>query len=341
MAATDEHDRLAATLPALPELFQSLGVRVDGPVKIEKLFNTGQSNPTFLLRAGSRAIVLRKQPIGALAPKAHNVIREFMIMRALSRIGFPVPKCLGACNTPNPIGTDFFLMDFVPGNVFVQPMLPDCSGSERSRIYCILADTLSRLHSLNPNAIAEAGIMPRQDFVGRQVDVWWKQYLATRTEEDARIDAVGAWLIANKPKPSTLSIVHGDFRIGNLIFGDGGEATLLDWELCTIGTPEADLAYCCLWYHLPQEILGGLTGLDLVQLGIPDESQFIDRYKRQRGTAAAVDLSYFMVLAFYRLAAILQGVYKRALQGNAVSPKALARGQYAKFCLDKAASLAG
>jgi aminoglycoside phosphotransferase (APT) family kinase protein len=203
-----------------------------------------------------------------------------------------------------------------------------------------MGETLARLHRLDPEVLAAAGIKPRGGFIGRQVSVWRNAYLEARTEPDSRIEAVSQWLLDNKPASENIRIVHGDYRIENLIFQGSKAAAVLDWELCTVGEPLADLAYCCIWHHLPADVLNGMAGLDLAQLGIPDEREFIEAYSRAAEIDATPAHRYFLAFAFYRLAAILQGVFKRALEGNAASPQAITRGKVAKLCLTKAADFA-
>ena len=329
---------------ALPRLAESLRVAGiigagDGLV-IERQFDAGQSNPTYLLCAGGRRLVLRKQPHGQLLPRAHDVVREHDIMQALHGAGLPVPHPLLASRDKGILGTDFFVMAYVPGTVYSDPALPDCSADKRAAAYRSMAETLARLHRIDPAVLARAGINPRGDFVGRQIGVWRTAYLAAQTAPDDRIEAVGRWLIENKPARENTGVVHGDYRIENLIFEAGEVAAVLDWELCTIGEPLADLAYCCIWHHLPGSAFHGLADKNLAALGIPSEAELIDIYEQASGIGAAPTHCYFLTFAFYRLAAILQGVYRRALDGNAASPLALERGKVAALCLETAARLA-
>lgn len=339
--ASEERAYFTAALPRLAAALRAAAVvGATETVAIERQFEAGQSNPTYLLRAGERRIVLRKQPYGNLLPRAHDVAREHSIMQALHGAGFTVPRPLFASEDRQVIGTSFFVMDYIPGVVHSDPALPGHDPAQRHAVYEAMARTMARLHRIAPAVLEGAGVKPRGDFIGRQVAVWRGAYLAAATEDDPRIEAVGQWLVDRKPAIENTSIVHGDYRIENLIFQGSEVAAVLDWELCTVGEPLADLAYCSIWHHLPQSVLNGLADRELAALGIPDEAEFLDIYARESGIDAAPTRSYFLAFAFYRLAAILQGVYRRALDGNAASPQALERGRVAEICLTQAAAFA-
>ena len=335
-----DRERLEAALPDLATALAGAGVTPGTSLRIERQFAAGQSNPTYLLGAGSRLMVLRKQPYGSLMPRAHDVAREHDIIKALHGAGFPVPAPIHVDRGREVIGTSFFLMSYVPGAVHSDAYLPDSSPTMRAETYGSLATSLADLHGLPPSALETAGIKPRGDFVGRQIGVWRAAYKASETEPDPRVDTVAEWLLANKPATEELGVTHGDYRIENVIFQDAATAAVLDWELCTIGDTRSDLAYCCLWYHMPGDLLGGLAGCDLGELGIPDEARFLDLYEVRRGVGVRGTHRYFLIFAFYRLAAILQGVFRRALNGNASSPQALTRGSFATRLLGKATELA-
>lgn len=341
MPTNQERVSFAAALHRLEAALRQTGViHPAEAIEIERQFEAGQSNPTYLLIAGERRVVLRKQPYGHLLPRAHDVVREHNIMQALHGAGFAVPHPLFASEDREIIGTSFFVMDYVPGSVHSDPALPNDDPAQRRSIYEAMAGTMARLHRIDPSVLEKAGVKPRGDFIGRQIGVWRSAYLAAATQDDPRIEAVGQWLLEHKPATENIGIVHGDYRIENLIFQGSEVAAVLDWELCTVGEPLADLAYCCIWYHLPQSILNGLADQDLRTLGIPGETEFLDIYSRESGIDAVATRNYFLAFAFYRLAAILQGVYKRALDGNAASPQALTRGRVAELCLTQAAAFA-
>ena len=336
---SNDRTRLEPGLGALGALLAASPLGLDGPLTIERQFDAGQSNPTYLLRAGQRPLVLRKQPYGTLLPRAHDVLRESRIMAALSQAGFPVPRPMLSGDGAEAVGTAFFVMDYVPGSVESDPALPHRTPAERTAIYRAMAERLADLHRIDPAVLAPAGVVARPDFLGRQIKLWQAQYAASATEADPLIDEVARWLADNRPPPSPPAIVHGDFRMENLILQGTEIAAVLDWELCAIGDGLSDLAYCCLWYHLPPSALGGLAGVPLDELGIPQQDELLAMYALRSGLK--VDgLAYYLAFAFYRLAAILQGVYRRALDGNAASAQALTRGAVAQLCLRRAASFA-
>lgn len=332
---------LETKLPALAALLRENGIIGNGALRIERQFTAGQSNPTYLLGCGDRQFVLRKQPYGRLLPKAHDVVREHDIMNAVGASGFPVPPTVMASRDAGVIGTAFFLMDYVPGQVHSSAQLPHNTQSERLAIYTSMAGTLAALHAIDPSVLEQAGIRPRGGFIERQVNAWRGAYLASLTEEQPLVDTVARWLIDNRPTRENVAIAHGDYRLENLIFDNADVAAVLDWELCTVGEPLSDVAYTCLWYHFPTDILDGLSGFDLRSGGIPDEGEFLELYSRDSGIDAHATRDYFLAFAFFRLAAILQGVYKRALDGNAASPEAMTRGATARFCLDRAVHFSG
>jgi aminoglycoside phosphotransferase (APT) family kinase protein len=340
-SSTSDRLRLDPLLPRLTSALFKMPFDITNKLEIERQFEAGQSNPTYLLRSGQRRLVLRKQPYGNLLPRAHDVIREHKIISALHASGFPVPKPLLAVEDHELIGTSFFLMDFVEGNVESDPILPNRSIAERQTIYRNIAETLANLHKLDPIVLESANVRFRPQFTGRQVNLWHAQYLASQTETDERVDRIAHWLLDNLPVEMSPSIVHGDYRIENFILRDSTIGAVLDWELCAIGEPLCDLSYCCMWYHLPRDVLGGLKDVDFSGLGIPEEREFIDIYSARSGIDGLRSRSFFMAFSFYRLAAILQGVYKRGIEGNASSPFALTRGHIARLCLDRAEKFAG
>lgn len=333
----NDAEEFSTALFALNAFVKASAVDEIGPLEIERKFDSGQSNPTYLMKAGQRRLVLRKQPYGNLLPKAHDVVREYDIMSSLYETGFSVPRPLLACRSTEVIDTQFFLMNFVEGTVYSDGALPNLSSAERGEIYCAMARTLAELHNLDPSILESANVRSRPDFVGRQISIWHRQYAAALTAPNERIDRLANWLNDNKPEPNSQTIAHGDYRIENLILHHNAVAAVLDWELCGIGEPLCDLAYFCMWYHLPHIVLNGLADLDLVALGIPSEQEFISRYASHRNVAvSSAHHNYFLSFSFYRVAAILQGVYRRALEGNAASSMALERGAIADLCLEKA-----
>lgn len=329
-------DALEERLPRLTTFLREHGVIGADPLEIARRFTAGQSNPTYLLQSGERRLVLRKQPDGHLLPRAHDVVREFRIVSALGEAGFTVPRTYLSSEDRDIVGTAFYVMDFVPGSVHSDAGLPGMAKEDRAATYEGLVSTLARLHAIDPTALAAAGVKSREGFVTRQINVWREAYLASQTVEDNRIAKVAEQLLERRPEKEGVAIVHGDYRIENLIFDGTRPVAVLDWELCTIGEPLSDLAYCCLWHHFPADILNGVGDLDLGQLCIPQESALLDRYAALGGPEPHATHRYFLGFAFYRLAAILQGVYRRALDGNAASPDAIRRGRIADYCLTRA-----
>lgn len=297
-------------------------------------FQGGQSNPTFLLETDTGSYVLRKKPPGQTLPSAHRVEREYRVIRALfERTRVPVPRAWGLCENPTVIGTPFYVMDFMPGRVVSHPTLRELEYGERRSVHDAAIDTLAQLHAVDIEQVGLEDFGKPDGYVARQVQRWSKQYQASKTEEMPAMDRLMAWLPDHLPATDECAIAHGDYRVGNLMLApDRPEVTaILDWELATLGHPLADLAYYCLPHHLPMELEGarGLIGENLEALNLPTEQQLIERYCRQSGREQIEDWHVFIAFSLFRLAAILQGVYARALQGNASNADALEVGKRA------------
>jgi len=305
------------------------------PLEIRQ-FEGGQSNPTYLLRTGAGAFVLRKKPPGDLLPSAHAVDREYRVMTALAgRV--PVPQTLLMCDDSRIIGTPFFIMACVEGRVFRQPHLPGVSPADRAAMYDDMAGVLAALHRVD---IAEAGLGDYGkpgNYYARQIARWGQQYIAAKTEEIPVMDALMAWLPSNIPAGDQSAIVHGDYRVENLIFHptEPRIIAIVDWELSTLGHPLADLAYNCLTYHLPSEALGRAGDGDGDREGIPDEAAYVAAYCRHTGRDGVPHWNFYLAFSMFRLASILQGVYARGLQGNAASSYALERGAAAQLIAER------
>lgn len=287
-------------------------------------FEGGQSNPTFLLAARDREVVLRKKPPGRLLRSAHQVEREYRVMTALARSGVPVPRTWLLCEDASVIGTPFFVMERVEGRVVLDPSLPGFSREERSALYDDFARVLAALHRVDPAAVGLGDFGRPGDYCARQVARWSQQYEASKTEDIPEMDALIAWLPAHLPASDESCVVHGDYRIGNCILHPTQPriAALVDWELSTLGHPLADLAYCCQAYRGETTPGQTLVGFDLAELGIPDEQAFVARYCELTGRAGIESWNFYMVFVMFRSAAIVQGVYKRGLDGNASSARA-------------------
>lgn len=316
---------------------------LDGPLQVTQ-FQGGQSNPTFLLETGAdtnpRRYVLRKKPPGEILPSAHRVDREYRVMRALAgQEGVPVPAMRSFCDDDSVIGTPFYVMDYVSGRVFGDPALETLEPQARGDVYRALVDTLASLHAVDFQAAGLADFGRPNGYIERQLKRWRGQYEASVTEPMPAMDALGDWLDSHIPADDSAAIAHGDFRIGNLLLAPEAPrvVAILDWELATIGHPLADLAYACLPYYLPYGVPGvrGIDGLDLATLGIPSEADQLARYREQRGLRRIDDWPVYVAFSLFRIAAILQGVYARAMQGNASSSDALDVGRRAGLMAER------
>lgn len=297
-------------------------------------FKGGQSNPTFLLTAADRRYVLRSKPTGTLLPSAHAVDREFRIISALHDAGFPVPRPYCLCQDLSVIGTMFYLMEYVEGRVFWNPSLPELDRATRTAIYDETNRFIATLHTLDYQAIDLADYGKSGNYFSRQIARWSKQYRASETETIAAMDDLIDWLPAHIPPGDETSIVHGDFRLDNIIFHpkDPRVLAVLDWELSTLGHPLADLSYHMMCWHLPAEEFRGLLGQDLDSLGIPTEMAYVDAYCRRTGRAPIDPTHWDFYLAYnmFRIAGIRQGVMRRALDGNAANQHAMEAGKRAR-----------
>lgn len=291
-----------------------------------KKFNTGQSNPTYLLNSGEKKYVLRKKPPGKLLPSAHAVDREYRVMKALSNSSVPVPKMLHLCEDDSIIGTIFYLMEFVEGRIFWDPTLPEVNKEQRREIYEETNRTLAALHQIDIKKLNLETFGKPGNYFERQVNRWIQQYRAAETSPYKEVESLIIWLEKNMPKDDGMvSIVHGDYRLYNMIF-DPKETQILavlDWELSTLGHPYADLAYQCMSWYVPKiGITPGLLDADTITLGIPSEEEYVKSYCQKMGISSIPNWSFYLAFGFFRLAGIAQGVYKRSLQGNASADNA-------------------
>ena len=288
-------------------------------------FPGGQSNPTYRLDDGTRAYVLRRKPFGVLLPSAHAVEREYRMIAELSPEGFPVPRPYALCEDPEVIGAAFYVMELVEGRTFWDGALPDSRPAERSAIYQAMVATLARLHTIDPVRIGLGDYGAPGNYFERQVRRWTKQYRAAQTDEIVEIERLIEWLPQSLPVQERVSIIHGDYRIDNLIFApDRPEvAAVLDWELSTLGDPLADFAYLAMnWAMSGEDRKAQLLGLDLEALGIPSLDEVTRQYCELTGLARVPDLNWHFAFNLFRLAGIVQGIKKRALEGNASSAEA-------------------
>ena len=303
-----------------------------GPLTATK-FKGGQSNPTYRIDAASGTYVLRRKPPGALLPSAHAVDREFRVLQALHGGAAPVARPLHLCADESVIGSMFYLMDFVDGRIFWDPSLPELSAPERGEIYGAIVDAMAALHAIDPATVGLADYGKPGNYFERQLRRWGEQYRASETRTIPAMDALIAALPARCPADDgSVSLVHGDFRIDNLMFHPTEPRVLaiVDWELSTLGHPLADLGYFCMALRLPRNpALPGLAGLDRAALGIPDEAALLARYAQATGRPIPADWPFVLAFSFFRLAAIAQGVAKRAEQANASSEQAVQAGRMA------------
>ena len=289
-------------------------------------FDSGHSNPTFFLSAematGKRQdFVLRKKPPGKLVASAHQVDREFRVISALAATDVPVARTRVLCNDDSVIGQMFYIMDAVEGRILIDPSMPEQTAAERSAIFDSMNDVLARLHKVDPVNVGLSDYGRTGQYIARQVARWSKQYAELKTEEIPAMEKLAAWLPQNIPAEDPTTIVHGDYRLGNLIVHptEPRIVAVLDWELSTLGHPLADLAYNCIGYHLG-EPPHGFARVDFARLGLPTENEYVAAYCRRTGRKSIEHWNYYVAFSLYRLAAIAQGVYVRGLQGNSSNP---------------------
>lgn len=298
-----------------------------GPLTVRQ-FTGGQSNPTFLLTASDQRYVMRKKPPGKLLASAHQVDREYRVIRALASTDVPVARVYALCMDDAVIGSAFYVMDCVEGRIFRDPQLPGLSREERAAIYDEMNDVMARLHRVDHEAVGLADFGKPGNYFQRQIGRWTKQYEAARTDDVEAMTNLIRWLPAHIPPGDETCIVHGDFRLENSIFHptEPRMLAMLDWELSTLGHPLADLAYNCLLYHMNSPTQGSLVGIDLAAMGIPTEQEYVADYCRRTGRPDVENWDFYLAFSLFRLASIAQGVYKRGLDGNASSEQAMTYG---------------
>ena len=307
-------------------------------------FPVAQSTPPYRIStADGQRFALRKKPAGALLPSAHAIDREFRVITALHGVGFPVARPVHYCADDSVIGTAFYLMDFVEGRSYWDQALPGMDKAGRHAIWDELNRVMARLHGIDFGAVGLDGYGKSGDYLGRQIRRWSTQYRASETEHIEAMDKLIEWLPQHIPTGDETSIVHGDFRLDNVIFHptEPRIIAVLDWELSTLGHPLADFAYLAVSYHMPGTIFTSIAGLDLEALGIPSEAQFMQMYCERTGRAPLdkATWNYYIAYNLFRYAAICQGVGKRALDGNASSADGAEVGRKARPIAELAWSL--
>lgn len=309
-------DWIAVTLPAL------------GPVMGIEKFAGGQSNPTYRVTTTSGNIVLRRKPFGPLLPSAHAVDREYRLLRALHPTRFPVPRPIALCEDEGVIGAVFYLMEMVEGRTFWNGALPEVPIEARRPHYLAMIDTMAALHSLDPAAIGLSDFAPPGNYIERQVARWTRQYRAAQTDDVAEVERLIEWLPRTLPTQDRVSVIHGDYRIDNLIYGDDANVrAVLDWELATLGDPVADFAYLAMNWAMPQDGRSGLAGLDLTAHGIPTMDEAVARYCAATGRDGLPNLNWYFAYNLFRLVGIVQGIKKRVIDGNASNAGAAAMAE--------------
>jgi len=304
-----------------------------GPLTATK-FSGGQSNPTFRIDAASGTYVLRRQPPGKLLKSAHAVDREFRVYQALADTDVPVPKVYHLCEDRDVIGSMFYVMECCEGRIFWDAALPEMgSNEERSAAYDQMNQVLAAIHSVDLAAVGLSDYGKPGNYFERQLSRWTDQYRASETQTIEAMDKLIAWLETHIPADDgRVSLVHGDFRLDNMIFSpdEARIIAVLDWELSTLGHPFADLAYQCMQLRMPANSgnMSGLAGADRASLGIPSEQEYVAKYCERMGIEKIDHWAFYLAFSFFRLAAIAQGVAKRALDGNASNKEAMKVGAF-------------
>ena len=295
-----------------------------GPSEFKK-FSTGQSNPTYLVNAKSGKYVLRSKPLGVLLKSAHAVEREYFVIKALQSSNIPIPITYVLCEDENVAGSIFFVMSFVKGKNYSDPRLPNLTNEERSKLYDHMNEVLSLIHNIDINKAGLEKFGKTGNYFERQVSRWTRQYQSSETETISEMNQLIEWLELNTPSDDgRVSLVHGDYRIDNFIIDNHRPVikAVLDWELSTTGHPLADLSYQCMQWRMPEGREGrGLAGINRKNLGIPSEKEYLELYCKRTGIDEIKNWSFYLVFSCFRFAAILQGVLKRSIEGNASNPE--------------------
>ncbi|MET3473446.1 aminoglycoside phosphotransferase (APT) family kinase protein [Novosphingobium sp. 1529] len=309
-----------------------------GPLEVTR-FKGGQSNPTYLLTTPGRRYVLRKQPPGPLLKGAHAVDREARVLRAMAGAGLPVPAVYGFCPDQSVIGTAFYVMEMIDGRIFWDPALPEIAAAARPAYFDAMNATIAQLHSIDPVAAGLDDYGRPSGYMARQIALWTRNYLADEDAgREAAMDRLIEWLPRHAPPEVEACVIHGDFRLDNMIFhpNEPRVIAVLDWELSTLGDPRADFAYHAMMYRVPQVVMKSLAGLDLAASNLPSERDYIARYQARTGYDLAKDYDYFLAFNLFRLAAITHGIKGRVIRGTAVSAQAEERSRNVGVLADAA-----
>jgi aminoglycoside phosphotransferase (APT) family kinase protein len=336
-AATALAPECRIDLGALADLMRDCGIAVKAPLRVLRLTG-GQSNPTWRVSGGERDCVLRQKPLGPLLPSAHAIDREVRVMRALAGSAVPVPQVFGYFEDEAIAGSPFYLMEFLQGRVLADQLLPGMAAQERAAVYDEMNRVIAALHRIDPAGAGLSDFGRPGNYFARQVARWSRQYRESRTEEIPAMDRLMEWLPQRIPPGEAVTIVHGDYRLDNLVFDAKAQRVIgvLDWELSTLGHPLADFSYHCMSWHIPADLWRGIAGADLRTLGIPDEAAYRRRYAQQTGAAGFEHWDFYLAYNLFRMAAILQGIARRARDGSAAASDAEETGRKARPLADLA-----
>ncbi|MBM3571276.1 MAG: phosphotransferase family protein [Alphaproteobacteria bacterium] len=302
-----------------------------GALRVEQI-GGGQSNPTYFVWLGDRDFVLRKQPPGPLLPSAHAVDREYRVQQALAATDVPIARPLQYCQDRAIVGTPFYLMERKHGRVFADSALPGCSPADRAAMYADMADVMARIHLVDLDRVGLRDFGRPGSYFARQIKRWSGQWLEQRPFDIPELDRLAAWLPQHIPTDDETTLIHGDYRVGNLMFHptEPRIVAVFDWELSTLGHPLADVAYNCLLYHSGPSEYGGILGLDLKVLGIPSEADYVAQYRRRAGRSGGV-APFHSAFSMFRFAVIFAGIAARARHGTAASADADQVGRLAYY----------
>lgn len=308
----------------LAEYLRTHGLADSGNITLTPL-EGGQSNPTFRLAAGGREYVLRKKPEGVLLPGAHAVNREYKVLDALRNTDVPVPDVFVYCDDDAVIGTPFYVMEWLEGRLFVDQSLPGMSASGRADIYAEMNRVIAALHAVDPEAVGLGDFGKQGNYFSRQISRWSRQATESTLPMSDAMRQLIDWLPVHIPKGDETTVVHGDFRLDNLIFHPSEPHVIgvLDWELSTLGHPLGDFAYHCMGWRIPATLWRGIGGLDLAELGIPAEAEYVESYARATGRDPLAHWEFYMAYNLFRMAAILRGIGQRVLDGTAEAADAV------------------
>lgn len=320
---------------ALQAYLQRQGLCGVQPLQVSVL-SGGQSNPTYRIQSGTAQLVLRKQPSGQLLAGAHAVDREYRVMKALQGTDVPVPRMLDYCEDRSLLGTPFYVMDFLQGRVMMEQSLPGMDPAERRAIYAEMVRVLAALHSVDHEAVGLGSYGKPGQYFQRQIERWSRQCRASTLPLGDSMPRLMDWLPQHIPSGDETAIVHGDYRLDNLVFHSTEPRIIgvLDWELSTLGHPLADLSYQCMSWHIAPTLWRGIAGLDLAALGLPSESEYVHQYAQLTGRDQVAHWDFYMAYNLFRMAAILHGIAQRAHDGNANSPDAVETGKKAQPLAD-------